>query len=109
MRPIGEPVDQRLTETRVRKDLAPFGEWQVGGDDDCGPLGAIGDYTASSLNVIGPSGSGQIYKPYEWAPGVKVRLLDKNQTLPVVTVQDSHVGHGLRVNTPATAAAILKA
>lgn len=67
--------------------------------------GTAGDYTTTSDNVIGPT---QLYKPYDFAAGAKLRLLDKNQTLPV-TVQDSHVGSSLRVSTAAAAAAVLKA
>src|SRR3954451_7867540 len=51
VRPVGEPVDQRLTETWVRKDLPPFGERQVGGDDDRGPLRAIGDHLEQELGT----------------------------------------------------------
>src|SRR3954451_23189541 len=51
VRPVGEPVDQRLTETRVRKDLSPLREWQVGGDNDRGPLRAIGDHLEQELGA----------------------------------------------------------
>ena len=63
MRPVGEPVDQRLTETRVRQDLPPFGEWQVGGDDDRGPLGAIGDHLEQEL-CPGPRTGAELDRAY---------------------------------------------
>ena len=51
MRPVGQPVDQRLTQPRVGEDLPPLGERQVGGDDDRGPLGAIGDHLEQQLGA----------------------------------------------------------
>ena len=42
MRAIGDAIDQRLAQPRVGNHLSPFGEGQVGGQDDGGFFGPFG-------------------------------------------------------------------
>ena len=40
---VGEAIEHGLAEPCVREDLGPLEEGQVGGDDDSGLLGSLGD------------------------------------------------------------------
>ena len=49
MRPIGNAIQQGFAQPRIRKHLRPFGKWQVGGHDQCRPLGAFCNHLEQEL------------------------------------------------------------
>ena len=41
--PVSNPIQERLAQPGVGKDLCPFREWQIGGNDQGSPLGSFAD------------------------------------------------------------------
>lgn len=48
---VGDAIQQRLAQSRIRKHLGPFRERQIGDHDQRGAFGSLGDHLKQELRT----------------------------------------------------------